>query len=294
MEQRIEHFVYGTAPRLRRFRASLPAGTTVEAVTGGLVVREPCHAGESSDAAIARIAALALAQGLDYDGHGQAVTDDIGPLDGGRVRDIQHSSFTDRTGIKAGHGFALHLPDGRLGHAVHLGSDRHGYLLLDIRALVTDEPATAAALREAPSRYRQPILVWHTGFATLPIASSAPLAHLPCEVAFRVGIGWPGPDEVALLARRFSLRATDTPEWGDALLAAMAEAGERLPGIDGFSIWTARVGQTGKLRLIEDHAVVHITDEGHWPMPWQPADIGEISGALAGGPDMVAIRDKVT
>lgn len=74
----------------------------------------------------------------------------------------------------------------------------------------------------------------------------------------------------------------------------MAEAGERLPGIDGFSIWTARVGQTGKLRLIEDHAVVHITDEGHWPMPWQPADIGEISGALAGGPDMVAIRDKVT
>jgi hypothetical protein len=29
-------------------------------------------------------------------------------------------------------------------------------------------------------------------------------------------------------------------------------------------------------------------------MPWQPADIGEISGALAGGPDMVAIRDKVT
>lgn len=290
MPRRIEHFVHGAAARLKRFRAGLPAGVEVSAVPGGLVLREPVSSDTDSAEAIARIEDLARAQGLEYDGHGEEF--EVG--NEGKGPDLEPRSFADRTGIAAGHGFAIPLPGGRFGHAVHLGSDRRGYLLLEISTLVTEQPAAPDALRKAPRRYRQPILVWHTGFAALPLASGAPLAQLPCTVVFRCGIGWPDPEEISRLERRFRVTRTDTPESWDALLTAMAGAGARLPGIEGYSLWTARVGRTGILKLQEDYTIVHFADEEHRPMPWQPAAMDEITSILAGGPDLIASRDQVT
>ncbi len=290
MSVRIEHFIYGGAAALKRFRATIPAGMEVSMVPGGLVVRDLLRPGRDSEAAIARIEALARAQGLDYDGHGRAV--DAGGA--GRGLDIQPCTLTHRTGVAAGAGFAVPLPDGRFGHGVYLGGDRRGYLLLDVSALVTDRPAGADAVRDAPRRYRQPLLVWHTGFAALPLARAAPIAQLPCEVVFRSGVGWPDPEAVARLEIRLGVRATDTPEGWNALLAAMAEAGERMPGIDGATLTTARVGRTGALTLSEDHTVVRLADSAAHPMPWQPAAMDDIITGLAGGQDIIAARDRVT
>jgi len=186
----------------------------------------------------------AIANGVEYDGHGRDVEEADAPAGAGL--DIQSRAFGDRTGVRAGHGFALPLPDGRFGHAVFLGVNRQGYLLLDISALIRVQPANPDAVREAPRRYRQPILVWHTGFAAMPLPSTAQVAPLPCEVAFRSGVGWPDPEAIARLERRFAVWNTETRQGWTALLMAMATAGERLPGIEGHTLVTARVGRDGQ------------------------------------------------
>lgn len=294
MSGRIDHFIQGTPSRLERFSADLPAGIEVTPLPGGLVLREVLQGEDKLDAAIARMQARAEAHGVIHDGHGQCLDDAIGEGREAPARDLQSQSFTARTGIKAGHGFAFPLPDGRFGHAVHLGSDRQGYLLLDIIALVAVGPADAEALRDAPRRYRQPVLVWHTPFAAVPLAGTRPLAQIPCEVTFRSGIGWPDPLAVARLERRYGITGTDSPASWNTLLLAMAQAGERLPGLAGYSIWTARVGRSGLLRLVEDHAMQPFTSSSNWPMPWPPIGMNDITAILTGAPDMIAVRDKVT
>jgi hypothetical protein len=62
-------------------------------------------------------------------GHGQSLNNAI--RNGtGRTRDIKAQTFTERTGIKAGHGFAFPVSDGRFGVAIHLASDRRGICCL--------------------------------------------------------------------------------------------------------------------------------------------------------------------
>ena len=85
----------------------------------------------------------------------------------------------------------------------------------------------------------------------------------------------------------------DTPEGWNALLAALADAGERLPGIEGHGLWTARLTRTGTLKVIEDHEVMQAVDMTRPPMPWQPATMDEVIAALAGGPDLIDLRDRV-
>jgi hypothetical protein len=74
----------------------------------------------------------------------------------------------------------------------------------------------------------------------------------------------------------------------------MAEARERLPDIEGYSTFTARVERTGRLKLIQDHETQPFAPGGNWPMPWQPVDMTELGAILAGAPDLIAARDDVT
>ncbi|MCA6298228.1 MAG: hypothetical protein IM624_03395 [Phenylobacterium sp.] len=290
MSETIEHFIYGAPARLKRFRTTLPAGVSVRSTQGGLILRETLDAGFDIDSAIARIEALAVLRGVEYDGWGRMVeaADPQGGID------LQSQTFTVRTGVRAGHGFALPLPDGRFGHAIHLGGDKQGYLLVEVSALVTDQPASPDDLQRAPRWYRQPILIWHTGFAALPLAADVKLAGLPLEIAFRDSIGWPDPDAVAQLERRFKVARTDTPEGWRALLGAMDRSGERLPGIDGFCLVAARVGRTGALKLIWDHDPVEAADRAQRPMPWQPSHMDDVISALLGAPDFIKMTDTVT
>ncbi len=290
MANRIEHFVYGTPARLRRFRAALSPEAEVRTVPGGLIVRETLPSRPMNASGSASIESLAIASGLEYDGYGQELPD----ADAGHGLDIPSRPFTQRTGIVAGHGFALPLPDGRFGHAIYLGGDRSGYLLVDISVLVTDRPARPEEVRDAQRLYRQPILVWHTEFKALALPATVPVAQLPCSVVFRCSTGWPEPHVWAQLERRFAEDGTDTPEGWNALLRAMAEAGERLPGMDRFYLMQARVGRTGVLKLAQDHTLQRSVEDERWPMPWQPAEIAEVINHLVGGPDMIAARDKVT
>lgn len=294
MSRIVEYFVSGSPARLKKLLLTLPDGMEVIAVGGGLVLRQPVGPAHDLDATIGRIETLALAQGLTYEGHGQSLEDEAedgnqrGPLD------IQRRTFTDRTRIPAGHAFALPLEDGRFGHAVYLGSDRQGYLLLDISSLVTELPASAQFVREAGRRYRQPVLVWHTDFAAILLESAAPLAQLPCEVFFRCGCGWPDPDQFVWLERRFGIEDSATSDRWIDLLLAMAEMGEPLPGIESHSLVMARVARSGALKLISDHAPMVLQDRARAPMPWQPATIAEVAKALGGGADLISAYDIVT
>lgn len=287
---RVQHFVYGTPARLKRFRAALSPEAEVRTVPGGLVVCETVPSEPMSDAGGASIESLALASGLEYDGYGREAEAE----DTGQGLDIQSQTFTQRTGVVAGHGFALPLPDGRFGHAIYLGGDRSGHLLIDISVLVTDRPSPPEEVREAARLYRQPILVWHTDFEALALPATVPLAQLPCSAVFRCGTGWPDPLEVARLEKRFAVDRTDTPEGWNRLLTAMAEAGERLPGTSAFYLMKALAGRTGILKLTQDHTLLQSAGDGRWPMPWQPTHISEVIAHLAGGPDMISARDKVT
>ena len=288
----IEHFIYGTRAKLKALRAALPDGLTSRDISGGLVLREELDAEDGLDDAIARIEAIATAHGVEYDGHGQWLGEY--PEGGGRGLDILFQSFTKRTGLKPGHGFAFDLPDGRFGHAINVGSDRMGYVLLDISTLVTDQPASPDQLRAAPKRYRQPILVWHTPFAVRPLAQSVALVELPREFAFRSSIGWPDPDEVTQIERRFGVTNPDTPEGQRALLIEMAKAGECMPGREEYTLWTARVSRTGVLKLIDDHTLYPYVQGGRWPMPWQPVTMDEVTTILMGAVDMIMVMDQVT
>lgn len=292
MVNRVAHFIHGTAARLKRLRANLPAGIEVNPVSGGLVLRVTLDADLDMDAAINQIEALAEAHGVDYDGHGEWIADE--PDVGGKGLDILSQGFTKRTGIKPGHGFAFDLPDGRYGHAIYVGSDRMGYVLLDISILVTDQPASPDMVRAAPKRYRQPILVWHTPFVALALAQNLSLAQLPFEVAFRCSQGFPELDKVNELEQRFGVTNTDTPEGWNTVLVAMAKLRERLPGLDGYTLWTARVSRTGVLKLTQDHTLHPYTAGGRWPMPWQPVTMDEVIATLMGGADMIAVKDRVT
>ena len=294
MSSQIEHFVYGTRGALERFSADLPAGIGVATLTDGLMLSEVLGDEDGLDAAIARMQTHAEVHGVTYDGYGRCVDDAIWDGSEAAARDLQLQTFTARTDIKAGHGFAVALRDGRFGHAIHMGSDRRGYLLLQITALVTDRPASPDDVRDAPMLYRQPIIVWHTPFAVLPLSGTKPLAQLPCEVLFRCSMGWPAPQEVARLESQFALSGTDTPEGWNALLVAIVDAGERLPGLLGYSVWTARAARSGMLKLIEDYATHPFSQTDTWPMPSEPADMDEITAILAGARDMIAVRDKVT
>ena len=287
----IEHFLYGTRAKLKALRAALPDGLTSRDISGGLVLREELGAEDDFDDAIARIKALAAVHGVDYDGHGKWLGED--PEDGGKGLDILSQRFTKRTDIKPGHGFAFDLPDGRFGHAIYVGSDRIGYVLLDISTLVTDQPASLDQLRAAPKRYRQSILVWHTPFAVRLLAQSVPLVELPVEVVFRSSIGWPEPEDVAELEQRLGVTATDTPEGWNSALVAMAKAGEHLPRLEGYTLWTARISRTGVLKLTQDHTLHPYAPGGRWPMPWQPVTIDEVMAIMMGGADMITVRDRV-
>ncbi len=294
MSKQIEHFIYGTPARLKRFRAALPAGVEAQVTQDGLILQEVLDAGLDAGLdigpAITRIEALAAAAGVEYDGWGRSL--DTPDPEGGL--DLQSRTFTERSGVKAGHGFALPLPDGRFGHAIHLGGDTQGYLLVDVSTLVTDRPAHPDDLQTAPRRYRQPILIWDTDFTALPLAAQAQVVSLPIETAFRAGIGWPDPDAVARLESRFAVENTDTPEGWRALLDAMARSGERLPGIEGFCLVSARVGRTGGLKLIWDHTPVQPADGADWPMPWQASKMDDVIAALLGEPDLIEMTDAVT
>jgi len=290
MPQQIEHFIHGALTQLKRFRTALPNEVEVQPTPGGLILRQTLAAGLDIDSAITRIEAIAVAHGVEHDGSGRPLEE--ADLQGGL--DLQTRTFTSRTGVKAGQGFAVLLPDGRFGHAIHLGSDKQGHLLVDVSTLVTDRPARPDDLRAAPRRYRQPILVWHTGFAALPLAAQAQVARLPVEIALRDGIGWPDPDAVAQLERRFAVEDTDSPQGWYALLGIMARSGERLPGIEGFCLVTARVGRTGALKLTWDHTPVQSADGANRPMPWQASKMDDVISALAGGPDVIEMTDAVT
>lgn len=289
MADKLQHFIYGTPARLKRFRARLPDGIEVQKTARGLVLFESLSSAAEIEVAINLIEALAQAEGVEYDGRGQDIDftqTELGP-------ELHSRRFVERTGIRAGHGFAFPLPDGRCGHAVYLGSDRQGYLLLDISTLVTDRPVTSDVLRASPRRYRQPILVWHNDFDILPIASTTPLVRLPHTVVFRSSVGWPDPEDFQRLETRFTISRTDTPEGWNTLLFAMAKAGERLPGITGFTLCTARVGRTGVLKLIEHHKLVQIGGHDYLPMPWLPARMSEVVSALITESDIIAARDSV-
>jgi len=93
------------------------------------------------------------------------------------------------------------------------------------------------------------------------------LAALPCEVVFHCSRGWPLAETVTRLERRFAVTGMDTPAGWNALLSAMAKAGGRLPGLKGYSVWTARVGRTGALKLIEDCKLRRFAQTGDRPMP---------------------------
>jgi hypothetical protein len=291
MSNLIEHFVLGSAGTLRRLRAALPAEIEVCKVPGGLVLRENLAGSAGLDAAVARIEALVVAHGAVYDGHGQSLTDGLGDLG----LDLQRQRFSARTGIAAGSGFALPLPDGRYGHGVFLGDNTDGHVLVDISTHVSDEPATVDLVSRSPRRYRQPILVWHTGFVVRTlIGSAAPIADLPCEVIFRCTMGWPDPAQIASLEVAFGIEGAGTPEGWENLILAMARAGQGLPGLDHVCLWSARVNRTGKLKLIEDYTPVVFADNARAPMPWQPSTVEDVMRALCGGPDIIAARDRVT
>ncbi len=299
MTEHIEHFLYGSPAKLRKLRAALPEGLSVIPSLEGIILREPVSEGQDFDAAIARIEALAQKLGVEYDGHGQSMDGADGrgeaAASGSKGIDLLIEPFAQRTGIQAGHGFALPLPDGRFGHGVFLGQDK-AYLLLDISALVTDAPATPNNLRKAPMRYRQPILVWHTAFDALPLAPVTPIAPLPRGAEFRMNLDTaPQHDtsEVFHLGMRFGITETDSPAGWDALLVAMAAAGERLPWVTTYTSWEASIGKTGKMkqRQLLDTQCYH---EGQLaPMPWQPAKIDMVLAALMGGNDIIAVCDFV-
>lgn len=289
----IEHFVFGSSVRLKRFRLGLPAEIEVKPMKGGLVLRQVLDANLDIDLASRQMAALAASHGVEYDGRGHLLGEANDSHHDGQGLGIHSETFTARTGIGGGHGFAFPLPDGKFGHAVFLGSDRQGYLLLDISTLVTDRPADPATLKCAPKRYRQPIMVWHTPFAVRSLPRTVPVTELPAKMVFRSSVGWPDPEEVALLEERFGITAPLKADFDD-LLNAMARLGERLPGISGYSLVTVRIGQAGTLEIIEDHTLLHFTGNEICPMPWQPATIDEIMAILTGAPDMIEVRDKVT
>lgn len=290
MPDRMEHFIHGPAAGLAALCAALPPGVTARAVAGGVILTTPLER-RREEATIAQVELLAKEHGLVHDGWGRALDE---PEADARL-DLQTQSFASRAGIAPGHGFALPLGDGRVGHAVFLGEDTQGYLLLAISTLVTEGPTSAADLAQAPMRYRQPILFWRTGFAVHPLAGATePLIALPNAVAFRMGIGWPGPETIERLGQEFGIGEPETEQGWSQLLLAMAEAGRRLPEIDQHSIWTAQVGRSGTLKLIEDYTPVSLQDRSRAPMPWAPATISEATTALLGGPDMIAARDIVT
>ncbi|MBK8085041.1 MAG: hypothetical protein IPK28_15130 [Devosia sp.] len=293
MSAQIEHFIYGTPERLEHFVADLPARIEVTQVPDGLVLREVLGDEDDVDVAMVRIKASAQKHGVAMARHGQCLNDALSD-NTDRGRDIKAQTFASRTGIKAGHGFAFALPDGRFGHAIHIGSDRRGYLLLEITALVTDRPVSPDDLREAPRRYRQPILVWHTPFAVLPLSGAKPLAQLPSECCSAAAWGGPTRRRSCALKTCLVSREQTHAQVGTALILAMADAGERLTGLHGYCVWTARVGRSGLLKLMEDYATHPFLKTGDCPMPWEPVDMGEIIASLAGAPDMIAVRDKVT
>jgi hypothetical protein len=74
----------------------------------------------------------------------------------------------------------------------------------------------------------------------------------------------------------------------------MAQAQVRLPGVEGYSIFTAQVDKEGVVRVSEDFAIRKYDDGFAVPMPWEPSRIEEVFGALQGGPDLIAARDIVT
>ncbi len=157
-----------------------------------------------------------------------------------------------------------------------------------------DQPANPDAMREAPRRYRQPILVWQTGFAALPLPSTVQVAPLPCEVVCRWGVGWPDPESITRRGRRFAVWNTETPQGWRALLMPMAAAGEQLPEIESHTLLTPRVGKTGTLNLIEDHTLLRPADDARRPMQWQPSEIDEVFAAPSDGTDMDTKWDLVT
>jgi hypothetical protein len=289
----MEHFVYGSYERLARFTLlALEAGFVVESVPGGVVVTRGQDQGHNSDGQSLWIESLAMELGLSYDGEGTAIPGH--QSDQGLPLAIQTSTFSERTGVVAGSSFALPMPDGRFAHAVYLGEYARGFLLLDVSTLVSAFPARSEAIDKAPRHYRQPILVWHTEFSAVPLEPKAKLASLPTKVLFRCGVGWPTPAEIELLERAYGVTHTEAPEGWNDLLLAMAQAQVRLPGVEGYSIFTAQVDKEGVVRVSEDFAIRKYDDGFAVPMPWEPSRIEEVFGALQGGPDLIAARDIVT
>ncbi len=102
------------------------------------------------------------------------------------------------------------------------------------------------------------------------------------------------PEEIELLERGYDVTHTDSPEGWNALLLAMAQAQVRLPGVEGYSIFSAQVDQEGVVQVIEDFAIQKYEDVPAVPMPWEPSRIEEVVSAVSGGPDLIAARDIVT
>ena len=288
----MEHFIYGSDVRLARFTFSvLEAGFDVESVPGGVIVTGGQDHGPNGDFASILIESLALEHGLSYDGHGTSVFRD--GSDQGVPLDIQTSSFTSRTGVVAGSPCALPMQDGRFAHALYLGEYSRGFLMLEVSTIVSDFPARWEEIEREPRQYRQPILVWHTGFSAIPLEPTAQLAALPTKVLFRCGVGWPMPEEIESLERDYRVNQTDSPEGWNALLLAMAEVRDRLPGVEGYSIFTAHVGQEGVVQLVEDYAIQKFEVGIALPMPREPGRIEEVFSAVSGGPDLITARDIV-
>lgn len=292
----IEHFVYGTASRLENFCANVEAaGFKVNSFPGGVIVYGSGLPDRTTDQGFSFIENLALEHGLTYDGSGRALLSDWFQEE--RGLDIQRSIFSDRTGIKTGEAFSLPMPSGRFAHAVYLGSNADGYLLLDVSTLVTNSPARPEEIRDAPRLYRQPILVWHTSFIALRRQSEKPLLSWPHQVVFRTGVGWPLPEEIEMLERRFGVTNTHTPTGWNSLLISMVVVGERLPGMESYNLVKADIDKLGLLEITFDFDFENPLNFGNHatsPMPWDPTTIDEVLVALDGGPNMIAIRDKVT
>jgi len=291
MTGHVEHFIYGSAARLKQFRAALPEGISVIPSFEGITLREALPEKYDLNAAIARIEALAAQYGVNYDGHGQSLNG-AKAESGQKGVDLLNESFAKRTGIQAGHGFALPLPDGRFGHGVFLGQDA-AYLMLNISTLVTNAPAAPEQLRAAQMRYRQPILVWHTRFDVVPLAPKTALATLPCNVVFRNDNGLQSPAQIKKLQKRFGIADIETSEGWVSLLVAMAAAGARLPAQTKYTTWHANVARTGKMQQMLSHDLHRYKADQVTPLPWNPSTIDVVQTALCGGVDMIAVRDFV-
>jgi hypothetical protein len=278
----VRHFFYGPLAKLRRIRTQLkrsrvdPVFDFGDAAMTAIVVEQLTL--NALGQSVEELVSFAHDFGIEYDGFEVILNE----------QEIQAPLKPFEKYFAPGTYVRFPLGEDRFGYILFLGGNMKDGYIFDCLSLVDEGNSSPDTLDVAPRLYRQPVLGAIDPLRVEAIGRGQPIQY-PLRIRFRMGTGFPTPEEVAAAAMEQGLEHTDQ-NW-PLILERLAAAKKTLRCGQPYE-FIATLKSSNRIEW-NDGPQIHVFD-GSEPMLFgSHARLESLAEALVGKYDTLALHDAV-